>query len=410
MKRLITYTLLFIIYFVLHYIEGLPPIGGLSIAQLWKLPLIGYLLACVLSTKRKFNKFEKTGYLYSIEPYFCPAIVTNPFSIVSFSMRQLPIPLFYNFWLRFNKTMLEKLLLYFSHFICLTSLITLTGIVEPLKEYLSADAFMEDLEYYSSVFATTHAASSYFCISSTVIVFFFINNKFRTNFERIYNLFLLAIAIYSLFLAYVRTGWLMLAVSLLLIIDLKKFNFVQKVKTAVALIMIVIGLVFLYNTNEAFRLRISGGGQYRGESEQMIDTGGSGRSDFWKSGITNWAKNDLYSLFFGKGLDAVLDDNHKATGMRVFSHSLIIDSLAQYGIISLVLLITLFIQINKFIKRYGRGSPYQRLSRAIFYAGMIFCAFQSQMQFDYIIIFTISLVLMYKTGNRYNNLMNTKPV
>lgn len=393
------YIICFIIYFGLHYIEGLPPIGGLSTAQLWKIPLIGFLLVYALSSKRKLNQFEKTGYLYSFEPFLCPAILTNPFAIVTFSMRQMPIPLFFNFWHRYSSKTLEKLLLVFAQFICLTSLVTLLGIVDPIKDYMSAEGFIEDLQYYSSIYPTIHASSSYFCISSIIIIFFFIHKKFKTRLEKIFNLILLLVALYSLFLSYVRTGWLMLLMGLLFIVDFKHLKAKNKIRFLFALVLVMIGLIYFYNTNDAFRTRISGSGQYRGESEHMIDTEGSGRSDFWKSGITNWAKNDPYSMLFGKGLDAVKEDNYRATGMRVFSHSLFVDSLAQYGIISLLLLIMLYRYIYLFIKRYGRGSPYQDLSKSIFFGAIIFCTFQSQIQFDYIILFTISLVLMYKTNS-----------
>jgi hypothetical protein len=294
------------------------------------------LVIYVLKTKRNFERFETWGYAYSMIPFLCPAILTNPFLIFVFSVKQLPLVLFYNFWQKINAVVLEKLLLILAQFISVTSLITLLKIIEPLEDYKSAAGHYQDAVYYTSVFGTPHSASSYFCVSIIVILYFFIQGKFKTKFEKIFNATLLVVSLYSIYLAYVRTGWLMLLVSLLFIVNIKKISMKQKVRVFLGGLIVGLGILGLYSNDEAFRNRVSGSSEYRGESGQVVDTKGSGRIEFWKNGWDNWSSGNFYELCFGKGYDSVVEYNYKKTGMRVFSHNQFVDSLAQYGLFSLL--------------------------------------------------------------------------
>ena len=118
----------FVLFFFLHYIEGLPPLAGLSIAQLWKLPILLVLIICLFVKAQPLKKFERIGYLFSIEPFLSLGILSNPMSVFLFSVKQLPLILFFNFWQRLDVVKLEKYLLWFAQFVCLASFITLLGI------------------------------------------------------------------------------------------------------------------------------------------------------------------------------------------------------------------------------------------------------------------------------------------
>ena len=193
----------------------------------------------------------------------------------------------------------------------------------------------------------------------------------------------------------------MFIASIIFIIDLKKIYLKKKITFLLALIFTFAGIVILYNNNEAFRLRISGGGQYKGESEHLIDTGGSGRTEFWRNGIELWAESNLYSFFFGNGTEAVIQNNKAKTGLHVTSHSLFIDALAKYGLITFVLLILFYYYQYQFISILGRGSPFQSLCKSFFVGSILFAFLQGEIYFDYSIIYSIGLVVMYKTN--YNN-------
>lgn len=213
---MIKYLLFFFLFFGLHYIEGLPPVGPFSVAQLWKIPLLAYFVVlCVKNRKRE--RFETVGYWYSAEAFLCPAVFANFLSVVQFAMKQLPLVLafgaFKNKWGR-NVRLLEKILYAYAQFVCLASVVTLSGLVEPLRDMKSAEAYLEGMEYQASVFTAPHAASSYFVVAILVLMTGFVMKKFRTRTSRLFNAALLVVALVSLFEAYVRTGWLMLLVAL----------------------------------------------------------------------------------------------------------------------------------------------------------------------------------------------------
>lgn len=84
------YILCFLAFFLIHYLEGLPPIGAFSFAQLWKIPLLLYLLLYNILNLRKKERFEKAGYLLSAEYAFCPEILINPLNTLIRISKQLP--------------------------------------------------------------------------------------------------------------------------------------------------------------------------------------------------------------------------------------------------------------------------------------------------------------------------------
>lgn len=384
----------------MHYLEGLPPIGPFSFAQLWKIPILLYLITEVITYKKK-EPFEKCAYWSAIETFFCPAILTNPFSIILYASKQLPLVLCFGYARKkFENKIdtLEKILYALAQFICLSSLITLLGIIEPIRGYRSADAFVTNMDYYSSVFTSTHAASSYFFIAAMVLINGFVLNKFNSIGSKIYNGVLLIVAFVSLFKAYTRTGWLMMAVAIIFYFDWRRINFKQAVKYFSILLTVIIGILCLYSSNDAFRARLAGQHRFGSEKKEAIDLGGSGRIDFWKNGIEQWSNNNVYSLLFGKGYDAVVEDNLREVGLRVFSHNQFIDSLTQYGLINLILLIAFYFYLYQFIELYGRSSPYYRLCRAVFFATLVFCFFQNEMYFIYAVTFALLVYLMQVTS------------
>ena len=154
------------------------------------------------------------------------------------------------------------------------------------------------------------------------------------------------------------------------------------------------GILYFYNNNIAFRNRINGVNIYQTRNPDGIELGGSGRTAFWLNGISNWANNDgIYQVFFGSGYTKVTENNLKSTGMKVFSHNLFVDTLAQHGIIGFILLLTVFFSLYHFIVRISRGSPYKRLCLGAYWSNIIFALFQGLMYFDFAIAFAIILSL-----------------
>ena len=405
MSVYIKYFLFFFLFVLIQYVEGMPAIGGVSVMQLWKMPILLYLLYVVYKNDRKWFPFEKYSYLYSVENFFCPAIISNPFSIIIHASKQLPMVLFFNFWItRYHKrvNVLETILFSLAQFISLVSLLCLLGIVKPIESYKLADAYGADAIYYSALFGAVHAASSYFCIALFVLLFGFKSGRFVSSLQKVYNTFLIIVLLYSLYKSFVRTGWIMFGLGcFVMFFNKESFNIKKLIRYVFVLSIVGFCCVWLYNTSPTLRGRLTEKTVYNKSSE--VNVNGSGRLMFWTISLSNYAKNDVYGLFFGKGYDAVVDDMRKEAGRRVFSHNHFVDTLAQYGLIGLILLLGYFYSIYRYIVRCGRDSPYYLLAKVMFISYFVFAFLQNEMYFWYAVIFSICLVLLSLKKEDYNS-------
>ena len=402
MKRKIYTTVFFVLFVLIHYCEGYGSIGGVSIAQLWKIPILLYFLYVACRGDRKWFPFEKYSYLSSVEKFLCPAIISNPVSIIVHASKQLPMVLFFNFWLTQyaeDKNVLETILYTLAQYIALASLVCLLGIITPINGYELADAYGDSVMYYSAIFGSVHAASSYYCVSLFVLLFGLKKGRFVSNPQKIYNIFLIIVLLYSLYKSFVRTGWVMCLLGGFVMFFNKEDFSVKKILRYVCVLGLIIYIgMYLYNNNSSLKARLTEKTIYSKSSEVNIN--GSGRFKFWAISLSNYAQNDIYGLFFGKGYDAVVDDMEKAIGIRVFSHNHYVDTLAQYGILGLLLLLMYFYSIYRFIVKYGRGSPYQLLVKVIFLSYIVFAFLQNEMYFWYAALFAVSLALMYMSSSQ----------
>ncbi len=399
MHFVLKYLFFFCVYFLIHYLEGLPPIGVFSFAQFWKIPLLLYLLYYSLKYIGKRPLFEKAGFFYAIEQFFSKEIMINPLSVFIGATKSLPIILFFRYWVgRFSRRLplLETLLYSVAQYVCLSSLPVLLGIIRPLREMVSASSFgIEGKVYFSGVFGAPHAASSYFCIAVLILLNGFLIGRFRSKFSKVYNALLIMIGLVSIFEAYVRTGWLMLLLGSVVLLK-KSRPTVRQVFFSVVIIFVVIGgLLYLYSENEAFRARLTGVNVYTGAGGENLDTSGSGRIAFWITGIQNWADNSLYGLLFGSGVSEVMEMNYSKTGLRVISHNQFVDSLAQNGLLGLLLLLLFYGGLYGFIKRIPTESPYKRLAYAVALASIVFAFFQNEIYFDFAFLFSLVLAIAF---------------
>lgn len=392
----IKYILFFLIFFILHYLEGLPPIGGLSFAQLWKMPLWGLLLVYAITKLRRLSPIEKSGYMMSLQCFMNQETLINPMFSVLKASKLMTMPLFVVFFRGMahrNAKLLERGMYYFAQFICLSSLPVLLGIVSPLHAIRSAESFVEGAVYFSGVLGSPHAAASYWCISILVLMYGLITGYFKSQASKLYNIVVMIIGFVSIFMAYTRTGWFMLVVGLVFLLKPVRMNVKHIVSFAMFLTVLCGGLTLLYENNDAFRMRMTGSNRYKGIHNTSIDTDGSGRAEFWETGLTNYWNNDVYGLLFGVGYTKVTEDNYKSTGMKVFSHNQFVDALCQHGLIGLSLLLVFFYCIYKHIARIDKRVKYRRLAMAVFWCSVIFAFFQNEMYFNFALLFAAIIVM-----------------
>lgn len=398
MRYIVNYILSFLLFFGIHYFEGVNLGGQISFAQLWKMPILLILLIYNILSIRKRYLFEKSSYALSVVYFFNLETLYNLLFNVIRASKQLPLALWYGFFehrFRNKSKTLETILFSLAQFICLSSIPILSGIITPLKMMKSAESFgIEGAIYYSGIFGATHAAASYFCVAILVLVYGFINGRFRSQMSKIYNIVLIVIGLVSIFLSYTRTGWLMLIVGLFILLRPTQVTYRKLAVYIVSLTLIIGGIFYLYNSNELFFNRLTGKNIYAGSGGENIELSGSGRTTFWYNGVTNWTYNGMFQLLFGAGYTKVVEDNFKNSGMRVISHNQFIDTLSQNGLVALFLLITFYLGIYQFIKRTNKSAPYRILSLSIYWCSLVFAFFQNEMYFNYAIIFALVLALL----------------
>jgi len=397
MKFYQKYLSFFLLFFLLHYLEGMKDIGGFSFAQLWKMPLLLYLLLFNMMCLKSRTLFEKSTYLLCIEYLLSPETLIKPISAVITVIKQLPFVLFFRYWIvafKERKGSLEKILYSFAQFICLSTVPFLLNIMQPLEGYRNAEAFgIEGLTYFSGILGSPHAAASYFCASILVLLNGFSLNRFETKASKFYNASLIIIGLVSIFKAYTRTGWLMLFVGLLCFVRLSKVTVRQATITLFALLISIGGVFYLYNNNQAFQARLTGKNIFEDNSGEHLETGGSGRVSFWYNAVNNlWDADNVYYSLFGRGYTQVVEDNFRTTGMRVFSHNQFLDSFSQNGLLGVSLLILFYFFLYSFIKR--KNGEYKQLCNGLFFSNLIFAFFQNEMYFNFAFIFSLAVALL----------------
>lgn len=221
----------------------------------------------------------------------------------------------------------------------------------------------------------------------------FVRKRFGRRLERWFNFGLILVGLVSVFQAYVRTGWLMLLLGVVVMLLPKRVTLHRVIKFGALSLVLIGGLVYFYETNEQFKARILGRNVYTEASSESIDVAGSGRTSFWLNGIEGWSEGSMYELFFGQGYTKVVERNLEKTGLRVFSHNQFVDSLAEHGVFGLFFLVGFFVCLYVFIRRH-RHSEYYRLNMALFFSAVIFAFFQNEMYFDYMVMFSLSLALL----------------
>lgn len=397
MSGCIRYMAWFLLYCGLHYIEGYPPMGGLPVAQLWKLPLLAYLLLLTIRSRKRKFAFEKSIYGFSIISTLNVESLSNPLYSLAHAMKQLPLVLFFRFWIhKFDGRVarLERIMYSLAQFVLLSSLVVLIGLVSPIGGFISADSFgVDSAIYYSGILGSPHAASSYFVAAILILLDGFVRKRFGRRLERWFNFGLILIGLVSVFQAYVRTGWLMLLLGVVVMLLPKRVTLHRVIKFGALSLVLIGGLVYFYETNEQFKARILGRNVYTEASSESIDVAGSGRTSFWLNGIEGWSEGSMYELFFGQGYTKVVERNLEKTGLRVFSHNQFVDSLAEHGLFGLFFLVGFFVCLYVFIRRH-RHSEYYRLNMALFFSAVIFAFFQNEMYFDYMVMFSLSLALL----------------
>ncbi len=351
--QLIKTIIVFTFLFVLFYFEPVPVIGTITFSQLWKIPFILFLVWQVLIITRIKSKpgFVRWSYARGIKNLFNGGMLTDAIPQILDFIRYMMFPLMYEFFSMKIKSLntYNRLLIGFSQFIIISGIPFVLGFLESKGRQLT---FGEDFNSYVGLFQNPHASAVSTAIAILVILAQLRSKQLK---YRWFNYVLVLLGMYLLFLSFVRTGYLMFIVGLIVLYKPSKLSIRQIAISMIVLSILVIGISYLLQTNDLFYNRVF---DIRNNQQSEL---GSGRLLFWRATVDLWLSGGYFELLFGHGSEALTQQMYDVTGLRVFSHSEVFTQLGQNGLIGLVIFIGSIVSMFRFVWK-KRACPSFKLS------------------------------------------------
>lgn len=383
--------LYFLLFFILLYSEPIL-IGSITLSQLWKIPLMLYLLFYVFLIRRRVNlpKFVKFSYARAVKNLITGGILINPLPDLLTFLRYMLFPLMYEYLSikikRINE--LNKILITLAQFVILSGIPFFLGLLESQGREISMGG---DLKSFVGVFQNPHAASATIAMSLLVLMVHIKNNKLRVPYQ-IYNILIIGFGIFSCYFTFVRTGYVMLIIGILVLFSPKRIRMKQIFLWAVILAFLMIGIIFLLENNEIFYNRIF---DIRNGSETAL---GSGRLQFWRGSYELWLSGDSFRILFGFGMEALKERLFQITGLRIFAHNEFFTELAVNGIFGVIFFILFMGSLYRFIRK-RKESPTYKLAFSVFFVYLTLMMTQGGMIFPVEVFMALILVKLEKEHN-----------
>jgi hypothetical protein len=349
----IKYLIFFSLLFALLYLEDRVFIGPLSLSNLWKISVI-LILSLYL-----FSKKIKTGFsnLDIAVLFLSLSFIINSTSIISIMdieevILVLILPLsYYSFYFlyRTKKLKLKKDLMIFSVFLILSAIPFLLDLIQPYSNFSeSRMKFAESYQLYSKIlvgFFKQPSLSSKVFVFGTIFVWAFgIREKIWRYSVRIFLFIIAIIGVYEVYRAFTRTGWIMLILFSILILFLNRGYSIGKKIGFFS--FIIIGLFFIYNTNESIQNRIIGERQHNQSKTQDITQITSGRDIVMTNALNSVMEKGGFGMLIGIGKDQAIKANNGA-----LAHNRFIEIFQYGGLVSLLFYIIYLFHILKEIKK-----------------------------------------------------------
>ena len=388
----------FVVFFIIFYSENFE-IQGITISQLWKIPLVLYMLYTVILAKKRKLQFIKLGYWLALLKLLNRDIIVAPLQGVILFTKYLNFPLLYEF-IQIKIKQRKKILRFLVRFCqyCILSFIPfLLNILKEPKAAYGEDA----LELYEGaitsnvgLFQNPHGASVILSLSFFVILYFIKNTRMSKT-MKYFNILLLVLDLYLLYSTYVRTGYLMFVVGLIVYLfpSIRQGTLTDIMKPIVALFIGTFLAVGLISSNDYFKARIFDLDE-NGDKREAV---GSGRLLFAQNGLNLWAKeSNAYEYILGHGQEAVRDNNARIFNnkeFRIYSHNGYVDSLAQNGIVGIIIMLLFYYYIFQRIRKLKKN-PASRLALTWLVMQLVFQMVQGGVGFMSDLIAVLILVLL----------------
>jgi hypothetical protein len=337
----------FIFLWLLLYIEPIT-IGPLKISQAWKAIVVVSMFIYLLP--KKMPSFIYIGYLFAFKyliyiymPYGYLTAIQNATEAMIF-----PLVLSF-FYVKYKNrpdateqlihiAILLSLFFIFSAVPFMFGLKTLNPVTE-LDKYGIEGTATKGLFYHIAV------SSKMFTIATIVLINSY--ERFSNNFKnKIIWLSAVLLGTWFVFTSWTRTGWFIFLVALLISLFYNS-SFKKKILAVFVSIFIFIGIVWIYENNQAFQYRLTGGTTYRTNTELSVEQLAKARLPFIIVAIDNLKDEGTLGQWFGYGTQHGMDLFKQKTGMEIVSHNKTTEILEASGIIALILYLIFIINLFK---------------------------------------------------------------
>lgn len=349
--RLRYYIPLFIPFFLLFYSESIA-IGGMRVSQLWKIPLLACVVFYLFQHRRKLSPaWTQAYYWLSVKHLVNSGMVKDLFGNIQDGISFLFLPLFYNFFQNVKvRELVDKLLLCISQYFILTNIPFL---------FFGLDSFSEGRLYgnimgYTGIFQNQHAMSTIMGICIVVVLYYFKKGTFSHWLEKVYNVCLLVLAAYAMYLGFARTGWMMCLLGVFVLYLPRNHNVKQWLVIASVMAILVGGVVFMMNVNKDFHDRVLDINSTTGEQKAL----GSGRGKYIATALELYASGNAFELAFGMSMKDLTEYEFRFTGHYILAHNGFVTLLVTDGIVGVLLKLTAMTLLLIFICRRRRCFTY----------------------------------------------------
>lgn len=304
--------------------------GGVTIGQIWKLPLEIFLILLVVVIKFNRIRFKLSLpiFIFMILGGFLTvrlALKGDLFNGIQFYMNSLIWMLIYVFSVNsLNRAKAKRLILCLSTFLIVSNIPFFLGV--PMRtDNIALDRFgLAGLSGLSGLFYNV-SVNSKILVSSILSLFVLMERN---------NLKLPLLALGSLFLimTFTRTGVISLVIAFLYYVYFAP-NYRKSAVIKITLSFIILAVLFIQN--DTVRLRLRGGTTYRQNEELNLDVLTSYRLTINAASYDQFQKDNLINIILGQGPARTRQRLLELYGINFIPHSRFVQLLCYWGILGI---------------------------------------------------------------------------
>ncbi len=383
------YILLFPLFFLLFYVESIK-IGGIVVSQLWKIPLALYMLYYVFQHRHLSTPtWAQAQYWQSLKWVFTGGYVTQFMVNLQACIKFLFLPLLFNFirnkdW---NVEQIRAILLTTVHYFVLTNIPFLFFGFKGISHGHDYGTYVA----YSGIFQNQHAMSVIMAICMIVILSYMQKRYIVGRWNKMYNVFLMCVAAYAMYLGFARTGWLMCLLAVIVVFWPKDMTVRQWIAMATVGVVLMGSLSYLMATDTLFYDRVVGNNITTHEHMNVT----SGRTEYTAAALERFVNGNPIEWIIGVSTENIYDAIFLKTGMRVGAHNGFVDMLTRNGIVGLGLMLVFLVSLLLFIRKRNQCDSY-RMALAMWVMMLSFQITQGGVMFHTDLLYALVLCLLEK--------------